>query len=311
MIETRQLQCFVAVAEELHFGRAAKRLNMTQPPLSRQIQILERTVGGALFLRTSRSVQLSEAGKSLLEHARRILRLLDNAQMLAQEVAEGRRGTLRCGYTAASAHRFLPDLLRRLEADIPDASLELKEMVSSRQLVALRNGELDIGLLRPPLDAALFESRLVARDTMVLAVARGRRLADKPDLDWTDLDGADMIMYDSQESRYFYDLVTSKLVATGVFPIYVQRLTQIHSILSLVRAAVGVAVVPESARVLDVHDVVYRDFPEGSSPHSELCVVWRRDTTHPLVPTLAAIAGSLADASSRVRPAGHQTSSSR
>lgn len=295
MIETRQLQCFVAVAEELHFGRAAKRLNMTQPPLSRQIQILERTVGGALFLRTSRSVQLTAAGRSLLEHARRILRLLDNAKVLAQEVAEGRRGTLRCGYTAASAHRFLPELLRRLKREIPDAALELKEMVSSRQLVALRNGELDIGLLRPPIDNTLFASRLVARDSMVLAAARGHPLAAKPNLDWTDLDGANMIMYDSQESRYFYDLIASKLVATSVFPHYVQRLTQIHSILSLVRAAVGVAVVPESARVLDVRDVVYRDFPAGSSPQSELRVVWRHDTTNPLVPALADIAASLAD----------------
>jgi DNA-binding transcriptional LysR family regulator len=236
MLETSHLRCFVAVAQELHFGRAAARLNMTQPPLSRQIQLLERALGCEVFTRNSRSVILTPAGAALLPDAQRILRLLENASKGARDVAAGRRGTVNCGFTAASAYRFLPALVGRIKVELPDASLMLREMVSKRQIAALDAGELDVGLFRPPVDRTSYQSRMVAREDLVLALPRDHHLLARSSLSWRDVDRQDMLMYDPRDAHYFYDLLASRFVQEGIFPNYVQHLTQIHTILSLVRS---------------------------------------------------------------------------
>ncbi|HTJ57032.1 MAG TPA: LysR family transcriptional regulator [Devosiaceae bacterium] len=291
MFELSYLRCFVAVAEELHFGRAAERLNITQPPLSRQIRMLERAVGCELFIRNSRSVRLTQAGQTFLPDALRILRLIESAETSVRNVATGRAGILRCGFTAASAYAFLPVLVRNMKAAIPGASLILREMVSKRQIAALETGEIDVGLLRPPFDRGANEAILVAREEMVVALPKGHVVGEKPVLDWQDLDGLELIMYDADEAQYFNDLIASYLSKHRIFPIVDQRLTQIHSILSLVRAGVGCAVVPASARQLGVSQVDYREFG-AETPSAELFLVWRKDNGNPLLPALAAIATS-------------------
>jgi DNA-binding transcriptional LysR family regulator len=293
MLEVSHLRCFIAVAEELHFGRAAVRMNMTQPPLSRQIKLLERAVGCALFVRTSRAVAITEAGESFLPEARRVLRLLENAQHTARNISLGRAGTLRCGFTAVTAYRFLPELIHRSNREIPDSTLELREMISFRQIAALDSGELEIGLLRPPIDSRKYLSRLVARDKLLLAIPAGHKLSSQQCARWRDLDGTDFIMYDSVEAKYFHDLLATFFTGKKVQPHIVQRLTQIHSILSLVRAGVGVAVVPSSARILDISDVEYREFSDLASPYAELIIVWREANRNPLIPRFVEIAGSL------------------
>ncbi|PCJ94667.1 MAG: LysR family transcriptional regulator [Hyphomicrobiales bacterium] len=298
MIETNQLRCFIAVAEELHFNRAALRLNMTQPPLSRQIQLLETRIDCKLFIRTSRSVVLTEAGKSFLNDARRILRLLENAQKAAKDISLGRSGILRCGFTAVTANKFLPQLISNMKADIPNSTLDLKEMVSLRQITALDSGDLDVGLLRPLVDPRKYQDRLVSRERLMLAIPAGHPLGAREFARWRDLDGVDFIMYDSVESKYFHDLLTVFLARKHVRPNIVQRLTQIHSMLSLVRAGVGVAVVPESARILDVADVEYREFADQSSPYAELFIVWRETNQNPLIPIVVDIAEALLEQAS-------------
>lgn len=293
MIEVSHLRCFIAVAEELHFGRAAQRMNMTQPPLSRQVQLLERVMGCKMFIRTSRSVTLTEAGKSFLPDAKRVLRLLENAQHNAREISLGRSGVLRCGFTAATAYRYLPTLINVMKTAIPEARLELKEMVSYRQISALETGEIEVGLLRPPIDQRKFLSRVVSRDKLLLAIPPGHFLGSKPHARWRDIDGIDFIMYDSVEAKYFHDILASFLTSKDVKPNIVQRLTQIHSILSLVRAGVGVAVVPSSARLLDIADVEYREFSDQASPHAELRIVWRENSRNPLIPAVVEIAAGL------------------
>lgn len=290
MIETNQLRCFIAVAEELHFNRAAQRLNMTQPPLSRQIQLLETRMDCKLFIRTSRSVEMTEAGKSFLTDARRILRLLENAEHSARDISAGRRGILRCGFTAATAYKFLPTLISRMETCIPNATLDLKEMVSSRQIAALDSGELDIGLLRAPIDPKKFQSKLATREKLVLAVPAGHPLSAHKFARWRDLDGIDFIMNDHIDAKYFHDILAVSFARKHVQPNIMQRLTQIHSMLSLVRANVGVAIVPESARILDVAGVEYREFSDQTSPFAELLVVWRETNQNPLIPNVVEIA---------------------
>ncbi|TXM99895.1 LysR family transcriptional regulator, partial [Methylobacterium sp. WL122] len=150
MFDFSQLRCFATVAEELHFGRAAARLNMTQPPLSRQIQVLERVLDVQLLDRTSRSVRLTAAGRSFLPEAQRILRLAETATHVTRQVAAGRAGVLKLGFTAASAYDFLPRLVIAARAELPDVTLSLREMVTKDQVEELLGGRIDAALVRPP-----------------------------------------------------------------------------------------------------------------------------------------------------------------
>ena len=151
MFELSQLRCFVAVAEELHFGRAALRLNMTQPPLSRQIQILERVLDVTLLERSNRAVRLTPAGQRFLTDARHLLKLAESAAVLARRMANGKAGSINIGFTATSAYSYVPALVAACRRELPDIEISLKEMVSSDQLKRLDSGEIDIALLRPPI----------------------------------------------------------------------------------------------------------------------------------------------------------------
>ncbi len=181
MFELSQVRCFVAVAEELHFGRAAARLNMTQPPLSRQIQILERILGVTLLQRGNRLVRLTPAGQSFLTEARQILKLTESAALLARRVAEGKAGSVNIGFTAASAYSYVPELVAACRQQMPDVELILKEMVSGDQLKRLGSGEIDIGLLRPPIPRSGLQSFRVKSEPMIAAVPAGHRLAESHD----------------------------------------------------------------------------------------------------------------------------------
>src|SRR3974390_1129139 len=149
MFDLSQLQCFVAVAEELHFGRAAARLHMTQPPLSRQIKILEHVLEAQLFVRTSRSVRITPAGRSFLPEALRLLKLAESAALVAKSISSGKAGTVKIGFTAGSAQSFLPTLVTECRKLLPGVNLLLKEMVSGDQIDALEPGQIDIGSVSP------------------------------------------------------------------------------------------------------------------------------------------------------------------
>src|ERR1700749_4627037 len=137
MFDLNQLRCFVTVAEELHFGRAAARLNMTQPPLSRQTEVVEHIIDAPLLERPSRSVRLTPAGRSFLPEARRILKLAESASQVAQRIAKGKTGSLKIGFTAAAAYGYLPELLAACRAKLPEVDFSLKEMVSGDQFEGL------------------------------------------------------------------------------------------------------------------------------------------------------------------------------
>ena len=170
MFTLDQLRGFVAVAEELHFGRAAERLRMTQPPLSRQIQKLERSVGVQLLDRDNRTVELTTAGAAFLVEARRLLGLADGALDHVRRIHAGSAGTVRIGFTATAAFGVLPSLLNRVGAAYPEIDLELQELVTRDQLDGLLSGDLDLGLARPPFDTPTFASRLLHREALLLAV---------------------------------------------------------------------------------------------------------------------------------------------
>ncbi len=296
MFDLSQLRCFVTVAEELHFGRAAARLNMTQPPLSRQIQVLEHIVEASLLDRTSRSVRLTPAGRSFLPEAKRILKLAESASQVARRIAMGKAGSIKIGFTAAAAYGFLPELIAACRTRLPDVDLSLKEMVSGDQLEALASGQIDAGLLRPPIARSEFVSARVVAEPLLVAVPDGHPFAAADAVSINDLDGQPFVMYSPYESRYFYDVLVTQFTRAEILPRYVQHLSQIHSILAMVRAGLGLAIVPEAAAGLNFSGVQLRPLRLRAPAPVELFLVWRRDDENPLLPSLIDIAGGLAPA---------------
>lgn len=295
LFELRQLRCFVAAAEELHFGRAAARLNMTQPPLSRQIQLLEHVLGVRLFERSSRTVKLNPAGRVFLLEARRILRLAESAALATRRIASGEAGTITLGFTAASGYSYLPRLITLCRARLPNITIQLKEMVSGDQIEALLSGRIDIGLLRPPIDRAEFASLRVLTEPLVAALPQGDPRASEAVLAMADFDRQPFIMYSPEGARYFHDMLTTMFDAAESAPVHVQHLSQIHSMLALVRAGIGAAIVPEAATSLHLEDVVFRPLVTTPPSPVELLSVWHAESDNPaLKPVLALLEQELA-----------------
>ena len=281
MFTLSQLAGFVAVAEELHFGRAAARLHLTQPPLSRQIMLLEQEVGVTLLERSGRTVRLTPAGRVFLPEARRILRLADESTLAVRRVPAGDGGTLTVGFTAVSVHGYVQSFLRRLGEQLPHVDLVLRELVTADQVEAIAAGDLDLGFLRPPVTRAGLESRVVQSEHLLLAVPAGNPLALGGPADVAALDGHPLVMYSPVESRYFYDLVLEMTARAGARPRHVQYVSQIHTMLALVQAGLGLAVVPESATALHPDGVKFVPLSPGQSAAVELAAAWRTDADNP------------------------------
>ncbi|MFC8047087.1 LysR substrate-binding domain-containing protein [Nocardia sp. NPDC057353] len=286
-----QLTHFVAVAEELHFGRAAERLRMTQPPLSRQIQLLEKEVGAELFDRSNRTVRLTRAGRAFLVDARRLLQQAERAALAVRRVSEGTGGVLRVGFTGASVHSGLPLVLDAARERLPDVDVELRELVTMDQVEALSEGSLDLGLVRPPIARPDLALRPFVREGLVLALPAGHPLAESGEpVPLRALHGVEMVMHAPVEARYFHQLVTSVLHDAAVVPLVTQYMTQVHSLLALVNLGWGVALVPESATGMRFDNVVYRELPEVAA-RVELDLVWRQGSENPALARLLAELG--------------------
>ena len=281
MFELSQLRCFVAAAEELHFGRAAQRLNMTQSPLSRQIQLLERILDVTLLERTSRNVALTPAGRVFLIEARRIVRLAESAQLSARRVAKGDAGKVSIGFTAVSGYALIPKLVASARAALPNIELELREMVSSEQVDALLTGLIDIGFVRPPVTRGEFDTALMLTEPLVVALPPGHELQSQAVLAPGDLDGRPLIMYSRQGAGYFHDMLVRLFDEASAAPLFVQHVTQIHSMLGLVRAGLAAAIVPQSAMGLHPDDVQFRQLSTTPERPVELFAAWKRENANP------------------------------
>ena len=280
MFEISQLRCFVAVAEELHFSRAAERLNMTQPPLSRQIQLLEHHVGAQLLDRSSRVVRLTAAGKAFLPEAARILRLSEEAGLMARRVARGEQGSLAIGFTSASGYTLLPAVVRRLRERTPGIALTLKELVSTSQVEALNAGQLDMGLMRPYTLQSDLVSLPIMTEGMLLAVPAGdaHTWPEQPTL--ACLHHRAFIMYSPYEARPFYQMLTARFEREGVMPDVVEHIGQVHTMLAMVSAGVGAALVSEACARVQFDGIVFRRM--DTEPVSTVCT-YRRDNENPIL----------------------------
>ncbi|MEV8442414.1 LysR substrate-binding domain-containing protein [Actinosynnema sp. NPDC051121] len=275
-----QLRGFAAVAEELHFGRAAARLAMTQPPLSRQIQKLERAVGARLLIRDSRRVTLTAAGEVFLVEARRLLSLAETAPELARRVSSGSSGVVRVGFTATATYGVLGRLLDELSEHLPGVDVELTELVTREQVAALVNEEIDLGLARPPFDDSTFGSRLVHREGMLVAVPGGHPLpALGRDATAADVVREPVIMHSPTDARYFYDLVVRTVPIAPENTVH--TVGQVLTMLWLVAAGRGVAFVPESAARLRIDGVEFVRLETAVARPVELHLLWSRTSANP------------------------------
>jgi DNA-binding transcriptional LysR family regulator len=275
-----QLRGFVAVADELHFGRAAARLKMTQPPLSRQIQKLERVVGAQLLERDNRRVQLTAAGQVFLGEARRLLSLADTAPELARRVSSGSHGVVRIGFTAASTYGTLGRLLNEVDRALPDIDLDLHEMVTREQVAGLLNEEVDLGLARPPFDAETFGSRLLHREALLVAIPSGHRLCSLGrDAVADDLTAESVVMHSPTRARYFYDLVVSMVPVASENAVH--TVSQVLTMLWLVAAGRGIAFVPASAARLPIEGVAFVRLETPVPEPVELHLLWVRESRNP------------------------------
>lgn len=283
MFELSQIRCFVAVAEELHFSRAAERLNMTQPPLSRQIRLLEHHVGTMLLERTSRSVRLTAAGKSFFPEAARILRMAEEAASTARRIAKGENGSLSIGFTAAFGYGLLPEMVRQLRLLAPGISLTLKELVTSAQLEGLDSGHLDLGLLRPHVTHGELTTVSMMRETLVLAVpaSEADQWPEQPTMDC--LHGKSFLMYSPYEAGYFYQLLQKMFERANVKPEIVEYIGQIHTMLALVHSGIGVALIPEAATKLNFAGIVLRKMQTTPELPVEMSCSFRNDNDNPIL----------------------------
>ncbi|GAA3954225.1 LysR substrate-binding domain-containing protein [Gordonia caeni] len=280
-MELRHLRYFAAVADTCHFGQAAARLHIAQPALSYAIRQLETELDVTLFTRTTRQVSLTPAGEYLRDEAERILVSVDNAVHGVRRLADGRSGLIRLGLTGTAAFSHLPAIARMLGRELPGAALEIRtDMLTPEQCAALRDGALDLGILRPPVVGDHIEVLSIGAEPLVLAVPVEHRLATEPVVSLGDLRTEPFIMYSNRDSAVTATLLRS-CHAAGFTPHREHEAPGTAVLLALVAAGLGVGVVPASVRSLPVDGVVIRDLPDAGEV--ELALAWHAGNRHPLV----------------------------
>ncbi len=276
-MELRHLRYFVAVADELHFGRAALRLRIAQPPLSRQIRDLERELGAELFSRVKGRVALTHAGAAFLGEARRTLAQAERAGEVARRAARGEVGRLTVGFVEAATYSgVLADVLGVFRARRPDVGLELSELSSRQQAEALREGRIDVGVLHTvPLDAAEWLGvERVLDDPAVVALPREHRLARRARVPLAELAGEPLLMLRRPSGRGLHDRMVAACEAAGFAPSVVQEAGQLQTLVGLVGAGVGATFVPRSFETLRRPGVLYRPLA-GVEVDMGTWAVWR------------------------------------
>jgi DNA-binding transcriptional LysR family regulator len=301
-IEIADLETIVVLAETLHFGRAADRLHISQPALSKRVQRIEGWIGGPLFLRRYRDVRLTEAGRVLAERGRHLLRESAATVVLARGAARGEAGRLRIGFGIASILGLLPDVLLRFRRAHPHVELYLRDMSTPDQMTALLAHDIDVGFVRLPLADARLEVRPVLDERLVAAL--GPRSPWNARQGLRSMSAEPFIIIARDRSASFYNHVQSVCRAAGFTPRIVQEANELFTVLSLIGAGLGVSLVPRSAALMRLPGVRFRGLtlPEAAW---NVGVAWHRDSSAaPLVKRLVEMA-TARPASKASRSAGN------
>ncbi|CAM4071602.1 LysR family transcriptional regulator [Bordetella tumulicola] len=289
MFQLTHLRCFVAVATELHFGRAAKLLNMTQPPLTRQIQLLEHELGVTLLERAGGTVRLTHAGTVFQREAEDILRRSQAATLAARRALRADAGSVTVGFIPAACFTLLPRLFSAIKSALPCIHVLLREMQTADQIEAIGADRIELGIVRPFAPRSFTDSSVLIREPFVLALHRHHPFAQAKTVPLASLEGQPFIEFCPSESRYLYEVVAGRLRTQGVVPLTVQILSHTHSILSLVDAGIGLALVPQSSMRLGYQDVVFRPLDDATGLTVELHLAWRAGSQHPVTNELRSV----------------------
>lgn len=291
LMELRQLRSFVTVAEEMNVGRAAVRLHLTQPSLSRQIAALERDLGVELFARVKRRFVLTAAGETFLAEARDLLRRSDEAVRAAQRTQRGELGTLRLRFVQSATFEVLPRLLGAFRLAYPEVVLDLEAWTTLRQTEALRDGRIDVGLMRPSAPvggsavvqlAPTLTSRVVAEDPVVVTLPARHRLARRKRLRLADLADEPFVFYTRSSGPVVYDTIVGFCRAAGFTPRIEQEAADVQTIVSLVAAGLGVSLLIGPTPPSNPDAVVYRELSDDLPPW-RLSVAWSPDNRSPVL----------------------------
>ncbi|BAY12478.1 LysR family transcriptional regulator [Calothrix sp. NIES-2098] len=279
-MELRHLRYFVTLAEELHFGKAAEKLHIAQPPLSQQIRQLEQELGFELFHRTKRNVQLTEAGQVFLVEVQQILQQLQQAIQAGRQTNRGEIGQLVVGFVSTAAYNILPTILKYFRSRVPGVSLELREMTTDRQLEWLREGRMDVGFIRPPVEDNTFSWEIIFQESLIVALPETHWLANQSDVSLTSLANEPFILFPRKLAPGLYDLIISLCQKAGFSPFVAQEAIQMQTIVSLVAGEMGVAIAPASLQNLQRTGVVYKNIPEAT-PKAAIAMIWRTNNNSP------------------------------
>lgn len=269
------LEAVVVLAETLHFGRAADRLHVSQPALSKRIKRLEERIGGPLLVRGYRDVRLTEAGRLLADRGRHLIQESAATVALTQRAARGEAGLLRIGFGIATILGLVPDVLLRFRRAYPEVQLSLRDMPTPDQVSALANREIDVGFVRRPVS----DDRLVMRPVLDerLVAALGPRSPWVPKLGLRSVAGEPFIIIARARSASFYDHALSVCAAAGFAPRIVQEAGELFTVLSLVRAGLGVSLVPRSAALMRLPGVRFRELTISKAAWN-IALAWHRDS---------------------------------
>ena len=282
-MELRQLKYFLAVADELHFTRAARKLHVAQPALSQQIRQLEDEIGAKLLERTNRRVSLTEAGEVFRGRAAAAIDQLARAAVDAGQAGRGEAGSISIGFVSSAVCGALPAILRRFREKLPLVTFELRELEPSEQLTQIRQQHLDIGMMHAVLDEPNLQSVAISREKLIAALPEGHRLADQTSIDLHALKDETFLVPRRHAAIGFHELVVTACREKGFDPIRIQPTRLLQTAVALVGGGIGIALVPESfQRNLQIRGVIYKRLT-SYAPVAELVAVWRKDDDHALV----------------------------
>ena len=282
MIDIRRLQLFVAVAEELHFGRAAARSGMAQPPFSHQIRRLETELGFNLLTRNSRNVALTSAGAELLILARDLIERRDRIVDYVRKTANGHAGTLRLGFAASSAIGLLAKIVMRFREEVPDAILELDDRDGVDVSAAIRRGEIDVAIVRAPFEATDLEVELIHKEPFVVVMPADHPLAKHATVSPVDLTGTSFVLFPRTASAGLHDTIIGMCIRAGFSPYISQEANAWLSIMGLVESGFGITIAPRSAQVVCSPALICRPIV-GTDACAALGMATKRNASNPLI----------------------------
>lgn len=292
MIDTRLIISFVHVAEELHFRKAAERLHIAQPALSRQIAQLEALLGVRLLERNKRKVALTAAGRLFLDHAYRINTDLQRAVAEVRKANAGESGKLLVGFIHSSAFSLTPKILGRFHECYPEVELELAELTIAQQIVALQEKSIDVGILRPPVSDARLATHVLRDEPFVVAVPDTHELAERSEVALADIMDEPFVLFSRSQSPLFHSRIIAMCEKAGFVPSVVQHATQIHTVIGLVSANMGLSIVPQAATELNHQGVRYLEITDRPPP-VQVTLAWRQSDPSPTVKAFTEIASGM------------------